>query len=50
MAFAVNSCPLPCIAFAAIALSSFVFDLSVGLDLKRTFAEINFTGFAKLLP
>ena len=34
MAFAVNICLLPCKAFAAIALPSFVYDLSVGLDLK----------------
>ena len=39
MAFAVNSCLLPCKAFTAIALPSFVYDLSlsVRLDLKKDF-------------
>ena len=37
MTFAVNSCLLPCKAFAAIALSSFVYDLSERLDFKKDF-------------
>ena len=37
MAFAANSCLLPCKAFAAIALSSFVYDLSERLDFKKDF-------------
>ena len=37
MTFAVNSCLLPCKAFAAIALPSFVYDLSVALEWKKDF-------------
>ena len=49
MAFAVNSCLLSCKAFAAIA-SRLCKILRGGVGLKkRTFAEIVFTGLAKLL-
>ena len=48
MAFAVNICLLSCKAFAAIALGYARFNCGVGLK-TRTFAEIVFTGLAKLL-
>ena len=48
MASAANSCLLPCKAFAAIAPPLCMISVW-GWTEKRTFAEIVFTGFAKLL-